>query len=48
MKNILQRDNQKRDKEIQYKHISHCFPNRTVKKESGGTGNQRKKINRYI
>ena len=24
MKNILQKDNQKRDKKIQHKHISHC------------------------
>ena len=24
MKNILQRDNEKRDKKIKHKHISHC------------------------
>ena len=45
MKNILQRDKQKRDKKIQHKHTA--LSNRTVKKESGGGGCQRGK-NEYI
>ena len=41
MKNILQRDKQKRDKKIQHKHTA--LSNRTVKKESGGGGREREK-----
>ena len=38
MKNILQRDNQKRDKKIQRSTYLTALSNRTMKKESGGGG----------
>ena len=37
MKNILKRDNQKRDKKIQHKHISHCpLKYNSEKRREGG------------
>ena len=50
MKIILQRDNQKRDKKIQHKHISHdsLKQNSERSQEGGRGGRRRKKMNVYI
>ena len=48
MKNILQRDNQKRDKKIQPKHISHCSLKKSNEKGREGGGRWREKMNIYI
>ena len=43
MKNILQRDNQKRDKKIQPKHISHWSLKKNSEKRVGGNFSEEKK-----
>ena len=53
MKNILQRDNHKRDKKIQRKHISHCSFKWDIEKKSGvgwggGGAGRRRKNSLYI
>ena len=49
MKNILQRDNQKRDKKIQHKHISHCSVKQNSEKSREGLDARGKKMkNEYI
>ena len=47
MKNILQRDNQKRDKKIQHKHISHCSLKQNSEKRVG-RGWTPEEINEHI
>ena len=47
MKNILQSDNQKETRKYSTRTYLTALSNRTVKKESGGGGRQRKK-NEYI
>ena len=42
MKNILQRDNQKRDKKILHNHISHCSLKQNSEKCRKGGGRQGK------
>ena len=48
MKNVLQRDNQKRDKKIQHKLISHCSLKYNSEKSLEGVDTGGKKLNIYI
>ena len=49
MKNILQKDNQKRDEKIQHKHISHCSLKQNSEKRVGrGWTPEEKKVNIYL
>ena len=48
MKNILQKDNQKRDEKIQHKHISHCSLKQNSEKSREGVDARGKKMNIYI
>ena len=49
MKNVLQRDNQKRDKKIHHKHISHCSLKwNSEKRVRRGWTPEEKKMNIYI
>ena len=48
MKNKLQRDNQKETRKHSTSTYLTALLNRTVKKESGGGGRQREKMNIYL
>ena len=48
IRNILQKDNQKRDKKIQQKHISHCSLKQNCEKVGMGLEAGGKKMNIYL